>query len=173
MADSYTGEIRIFAGKFAPENWAYCNGQIIAISQNEALYSLTGVIYGGNGVTNFGLPDMRGRIPINFGSAPWTAGYNIGATLGTEVVTLTPENIPSHTHKLMASNDAITLNIDPKGQVTGVTDIPFYATSPQTTNLAAEAIGNTGENQAHPNMMPYFALNFIISLNATYPERNP
>ncbi|ABC32695.1 Microcystin-dependent protein [Hahella chejuensis KCTC 2396] len=179
MADSYIGEIRIFAATFAPRNWSFCDGQVLAASQQAALFSLLGSFYGGDGRTTFALPDMRGRLPLHFGQGPGLTPYAIGARVGVESVTVTMENMPPHTHTLMASNDAVTVDVSPSNQVTGVTDpaAPFYTTTGNITPLASEAVGYAGgaQNQQtspHSIMMPYLALNFIISLKGVYPSRN-
>ncbi|WLQ13949.1 tail fiber protein [Hahella aquimaris] len=179
MAESFLGEIRIFAATYAPYNWSFCDGQVLAASQQAALFSLLGSYYGGDGRTTFALPDMRGRLPLHFGQGPGLTPYPIGARVGVESVTLTMENMPRHTHTLMASNDAVTTDIFPANQVTGVTDptAPFYTTTGNITSLASESVGyagGTSNQQTYPHslMMPYLALNFIISLKGTYPSRN-
>ncbi|MBU6952767.1 phage tail protein [Hahella sp. HN01] len=177
MSESFIGEIRIFAGNYAPFNWTFCNGQLLTIAQNEALFSVIGVTFGGDARTSFGLPDMRGRIPLNFGQGPGLTDRAFGSSFGSSEVVLTEANLPPHTHLLQASNEAVTANVNPTGQATGVTAVPFYAGVSNMTNLAPDAIGNTGgldngQTAAHYNMMPYLALNFILSLKGYYPSRN-
>ncbi|MDG9669290.1 tail fiber protein [Hahella sp. CR1] len=175
MSESFIGEIRIFAGIYCPQQWSYCKGQLLAISQQSALYSLLGTNYGGNGTTNFGLPDMQGRAPLHYGTGPGLTARGLGSTTGVETVTLTMDNIPSHTHALQASNNAVTTNVSPSGQVTGVTDVSFYTTPTAPTSittLSPQAVGDNNGNGAHSNMMPYLALAYIISLSGTYPTRN-
>ncbi|AZZ94469.1 phage tail protein [Hahella sp. KA22] len=178
MAESFLGEVRIFAGYYVPQQWSFCNGQILTIQQNTALFSLLGATYGGDARTTFGLPDMRGRLPLGSGQGPGLTDRPIGNPTGTETVMLEPSNIPAHIHGLNASNDAITVDVDPTDQVTGVTAISFYAppTPGAMTSLAPGSIGNTGGYQGntlpHNNVMPYLALNFIISMMGYYPPKN-
>ncbi|MBU6953424.1 tail fiber protein [Hahella sp. HN01] len=175
MSDSFLGEIRMFAGPFVPVQWSFCNGQVLTIAQQSALYSLLGTAYGGDGTVSFALPDMRGRAPIHTGTGSGLTPRPLGSVTGTETVTLTMANIPSHTHALQASNNAVTTNVSPSNQVTGVTDVSFYTTTTDPTSittLSPQAIGNNSGDGAHSNIMPYLALAFIISMNGTYPTRN-
>ncbi|ABC29952.1 Microcystin-dependent protein [Hahella chejuensis KCTC 2396] len=175
MSDSFLGEIRMFAGAYVPQQWSFCNGEILTIAQQSALYSLLGIAYGGDGAVNFALPDMRGRAPIHTGTGTGLTTRPLGSATGTETVTLTMANIPPHTHALQASNNAVTVNVSPSNQVTGVTAISFYTTTTDPTGittLSPQAIGNNSGGGAHSNIMPYLALAFIISMSGTYPTRN-
>jgi len=156
MSEPFTGEIRMFAGNFAPRGWAFCDGQLLAISQNDALFSLLGTIYGGDGRTTFGLPDMRGRIPVHAGQGPGLSQRRVGAKGGAENVTLTVNQIPSHNHPVRASANE-SLQTSPIGRVLGVEDVePLY---------------HTVENLQHTNLQPFLCINFIIALFGIYPSR--
>lgn len=173
MSDPFVGEIRMFGGAYTPRDWGACNGTLLAISGNEALYSLIGDTYGGDARTNFALPDLRGRVPAHYGTGPGLSPYQIGSKFGTENVTLTQDQIPSHTHPVQASlNDATELN--PAGAVPAKTEGNFYAPFDQSKEAEfwEQAVANEGMGQSHYNMMPYQAINFIICLLGTYPSRN-
>ncbi len=168
----FVGEVQIFAGNYAPTGWAMCNGQLLPISQNTALFSLLGTYYGGNGTSTFALPDLRGRVPIQPGQGPGLSDRNIGEVGGTESITLTAAQIPSHTHAIGAS--AANGSADsPAGRVlaraTGA--IPQYGATPNV-DLAATAVGSTGGGQPHNNLQPYLTLNYIIALQGIYPSRS-
>lgn len=167
MATPYIGDIRMFAGNFAPLGWALCQGQILSISQNDALYSLIGTTYGGDGQTTFALPDLRGRIPVHMASA-----YPLGGQAGTETVTLTTTNMPSHRHLLVATTGTGTVTTA-SGNIlaTSVTTKPYIAVESSET-LNPSVITPVGGSQPHENMMPYLALNFIIALEGVYPMQN-
>jgi microcystin-dependent protein len=171
MASPFVGEIRMFAGTFAPAGWAFCNGQLMAISQNDTLFQLLGTTYGGDGVNTFALPNLQSRVPIHQGQSPGTSNYIIGQTAGVETVTLTVNQLPAHTHTTQASS-AGSGSSDPTGN--------FWASSPATkqyspgTNapMASGAMGITGGNQPHDNMVPFLVVNFIISLFGIFPSQN-
>ncbi len=175
MSEPFVGEIKIFAGNFAPRGWAFCDGQLLAVSQNDALFSLLGTIYGGDGKTTFALPDLRGRAPVHMGTGPGLSARKIGQKTGAEKVTLTLNQIPGHNHPLQASNNPATNNV-PTGEVLANTDtLNFYTnnTSPAVVQaLSPAAIANTGGSQSHNNMMPSLAINFIIALFGIYPSRH-
>lgn len=165
----YLGEIQIFTGNFAPEGFAFCDGRLLQIGEYKELYALLGVTYGGDGRTTFGLPDLRGRLPIHFG-----ATYRIGEAGGVEQVSLTKQQIPRHTHNARASTNA--------GDSESPTD-NFWAKSPRsqqfksgtiTANapMNAGTISSTGKGKSHDNMQPFLALNFIIALTGKMPERS-
>lgn len=164
MAQPYVGEIRMFAGNFAPAGWMFCEGQLLPISEYETLFNLIGTTYGGDGQDTFGLPDLRGRIPIHQGS-----NYTIGETGGAESVTLTTTQIPSHTHPLGVYN-AIANSPNPGNNQLGLSsqvnmffsDIPSFA-------MNAASISPTGGSQPHNNMMPFLCVDFIISLFGIFP----
>jgi microcystin-dependent protein len=165
VSDPYVGEIRIFAGNFAPYGWMFCEGQVLPISGNEALYNLIGTTYGGNGQSNFQLPDLRGRLPVHQGG-----GLILGQLAGTETVTLTTQQIPAHSHPFMASTAAGNANL-PSGNVpANSTTLPIYYQAVPTNAMGPNSISNTGGSQPHDNFQPYLCLDFIISLNGIYPS---
>ncbi|NJN46234.1 MAG: phage tail protein [Candidatus Competibacteraceae bacterium] len=172
MSEPFVGEIRMFAGNFAPRGWAFCDGQLLAVSQNDALFSLLGTIYGGDGRTTFGLPDMRGRIPIHAGQGPGLSPRRLGAKAGAENETLTVNQLPSHTHPLQASSEVATTP-NPASEVLGetVTDRVYRADSTDA-NMASTSITNTGGSRSHTNLMPFLCVNFIIALVGIYPSRH-
>lgn len=173
MSEPFVGEIRMFAGNFAPRGWAFCDGQLLAVSQNDALFSLLGTIYGGDGRTTFGLPDMRGRIPVHAGSGPGLSPRRLGAKAGAENVTLTVNQLPSHTHTQQASQDPAS-ETRPAGNVTG-SDLPTqaYFTNPPTTQpLASNSITNVGGSRSHTNLQPFLCVHYIIALFGIYPSRH-
>lgn len=172
MSEPFVGEIRMFAGNFAPRGWAFCDGQLLAVSQNDALFSLFGTIYGGDGRTTFGLPDMRGRLPIHAGHGPGLSERRLGAKGGAEKVTLTVNQMPSHTHPFNASMD-LANESNPQGNVPGQSaSIDLYIEDVQTQNLASSAITNTGGSRSHTNLMPFLCINFIVALVGIYPSRH-
>lgn len=171
-SDPFLGSIMMVGFNFAPIGWLLCNGQLVSIADNDALYSLIGTNFGGDGITTFGLPDLRGRIPIHQGQGPGTSNYVIGQMAGTETVTLTVNQIPSHNHSLLASTasgsagspagDYIAVNAD------GITSYSGSATG----NLNAGSIQSQGGNQPHNNMQPYLVVNFCIAMNGIYPTQS-
>ena len=173
--DPYVGEIRLFAGNYPPRNWAFCNGQILAINDNQQLFSLIGSSYGGNGRTSFGLPDMRGRIPMHQGQGPGLTTRYTGDRLGYERITLSTTQTPSHTHQMKASPDLAT-EIAPNDMVLAESETKtFYddGTAASTTvSLDADVVSMEGNTSSHTNIQPYMCLNFIIALNGIYPNRN-
>ena len=172
MSEPFVGEIRMFAGNFAPRGWAFCDGQLLAVSQNDALFSLLGTIYGGDGRTTFGLPDMRGRLPIHAGQGPGLSDRRLGARGGAEQVTLTPGQLPSHTHPLQASTDSAT-SVDPGGHAPAQAIVDYTnPRGPASLSMSADAVTATGESRSHSNLMPYLCVNFIIALFGIYPSRN-
>jgi len=170
MADPFTGQITMFAGNFAPRGWALCDGQLLAVSQNDALFSLLGTIYGGDGRTTFGLPDLRGRVPIHHGSGPGLTPRALGNRSGVEKVTLTTNQLPSHTHPMPVG----------PGDSPNITNrVPGNAGSTAWTTggaVAAPAMGTsttaTGGLRDHNNIMPFQCVNFIIALFGVYPSRS-
>ena len=172
MSEPFVGEIRMFAGNFAPRGWAFCDGQLLAVTQNEALFSLLGTIYGGDGRTTFGLPDMRGRIPIHAGSGPGLTNRRLGVKFGPEKVTLTVNQLPSHTHPMRASTGVGNSN-DPHNKVlSNSPSVDLYIEDPPTSAMAATAITSVGGSQTHNNMAPFLGINFIIALVGIFPSRN-
>jgi len=172
MSEPFVGEIRMFAGNFAPRAWAFCDGQLLAVSQNDALFSLLGTIYGGDGRTTFGLPDMRGRIPLHQGTGPGLSPRRLGGKSGAENETLTTNQLASHTHDFNA-NTADATDAAPQGRVVakGV-GVSFYKAAAQNTDMASNMIANTGGSQPHTNLMPTLCVNFIIALFGIYPSRH-
>lgn len=172
MSTPFLGEIRMFAGNFAINGWAYCNGSQMAISQNDALFALIGTTYGGDGQTTFNLPDLRGRLPIHQGQLAGGGTYVIGQPLGTETVTLTTAQLPAHNHQISAdSNNGTSPN--PSGNIVAGTSLaPFAQGVPTDQTLSGQTLGVAGGNQPHNNMMPYLCVTFIISLFGIFPSRN-
>lgn len=174
MSEPFLGEIKMFAGSFAPRSWALCDGQLLAVAQNDALFSLLGTIYGGDGRTTFGLPDMRGRIPIHAGSGPGLTPRNIGSKSGTENETLVVNQLPNHTHTLQANTQAGAQG-DAAGTTPSQSTVGVYLQSPNPLSirqLKAASISQVGSSQRHNNMMPFLCINFIIALAGVYPSRN-
>jgi microcystin-dependent protein len=170
MSEPFYGEIKMFAGNFAPRSWALCDGQLLSVSQNDALFSLLGTIYGGDGRTTFGLPDLRGRLPIHVGSGPALTPRRQGEKIGQENVALNTNQIPSHTHQLRATDEAGD-ETNPSGQLQARTRDDAYRASSANTNMAATAISASGSSQSHPNIQPFLCINFIIALFGVYPSR--
>jgi len=174
MSENFVGEIRMFGGNFAPVKWAMCEGQLLPISQNDALFSLLGTIYGGDGKSTFALPDLRGRVPIHKGQGPGLSPRVIGQRFGSEAVTLTGQEMPNHTHSLNAASGDGTSN-NPADNVLGASTntVQIYNsanTAPVSMNAAA--VKTTGGSQAHSNLMPTQCVNFIIALYGIYPSRS-
>jgi len=173
MADPFVAEIRIFPFNFAPTGWAFCDGQIMPISQNTALFSLLGTTYGGNGQTTFALPDLQGAAPMHPGQGPGLSLHDLGETGGSETVTLIESEMPAHAHGLQAS---IQPGEDPApgGEALGRSvgaSLYQTATNQNLGQLAPQAIGTAGGSQPHNNLMPYLVLNFCIALQGVFPPR--
>lgn len=179
MAEPFIGEIRMFGGNFEPYGWAFCDGRLLAIAQNSALFSLLGTTYGGNGSTNFALPDLRGRVPMSFGNGPGLTPRSLGEMSGTENVTLLSSQMPSHTHLVGATTTVPTgrpapptdnlpaaVSVNPSG-----TTVMIYGPAPANTTMSPAMIQPAGGNQPMPNMQPYTCVNFIIALQGIYPSR--
>ncbi|MBD8890936.1 phage tail protein [Roseibium litorale] len=172
MSEPFVGEIRMFAGNFAPRGWAFCDGQLLAVSQNDALFSLLGTVYGGDGRTTFGLPDMRGRIPIHQGTGPGLSPRRLGSKSGSETVTLTVNQLPSHSHDFSAST-ALAEEDSPADRVLArVSGYNLYNKDTQTTSLNTASIENIGGSRSHTNMMPSICVSFIMALVGIYPSRH-
>ncbi|MFF0825630.1 phage tail protein [Brevibacillus sp. NPDC003359] len=171
MAEPFIGEIRMFGGDYAPQGWALCDGQLLSISENDTLYSLIGTTYGGNGQTTFGLPDLRGRIPLNQGTNPRTGTtYVMGGKNGVESVTLTVRELPAHTHTVHASSQPGTQN-SPANAV-WAKNAQQYSTNAPDGLMNASSLSSVGGNQPHNNLMPFTVINFIIALYGIYPSQN-
>ena len=171
MADPFVAEIRIFPFNFAPKGWAWCDGQLMPLSQNTALFSLLGTTYGGNGKSNFALPDLRGRAPMHPGQGPGLSLHDLGETGGSETVTLLESEIPAHTHAMRAAAEAGEEN-DPAGAALGVTiGNTLYNNGSTLASLAPEALAPAGGDQPHNNMQPYLTFYFCIALQGVFPPR--
>lgn len=175
--DSFIASIIIFGGNFAPRGWAFCNGQVLSIAQNTALFSLLGTTYGGNGQTTFALPDLRGRVPVHSGNSEGTglSTYDLGQSGGTENTTLTINQLPSHNHNLRAT-DGEGNTRDPANAVlakeaAGVT-ASYKAGTNSNTDMNGTSVGNAGGGQPIDTRQPYLALNYIICLEGIFPSRN-
>lgn len=171
MSEPFLGEIRMFAGNFAPRGWAFCDGQLLAVSSNDALFSLFGTIYGGDGRTTFALPDLRGRVPVHAGTGPGLSQRRLGSKGGEERVTLTANQLAPHNHKLTASSADANAGVGPAG-VLAVTRDNSYGTVASGGQLAAAAITAAGGSQPHTNMAPSLGLNYIVALVGIYPSRS-
>lgn len=171
MSNPYYGEIRMFAGNFAPQGWAFCDGQLLAISDNDVLFSLIGTTYGGDGVSTFALPDLRGRLPLHQGQGSGLSLRRMGQTGGVENVTLTANQMPAHSHTLRASS-AIAGRPTAQNNFLGKsTNTDIYTGDAPDGSMANTAITTVGGNQPHANIQPYQCINYIISLLGIYPSR--
>ncbi|HXG95063.1 MAG TPA: tail fiber protein [Blastocatellia bacterium] len=165
MAQPYVGEIRMFAGNFAPAGWMFCEGQLLPISENETLFQLIGTTYGGDGESTFALPDLRGRIPIHQGN-----GFVLAETGGAEEITLTVQQIPAHSHALLASADPSSAR-SPQNNVLGRTGAEAYASEFTPQVLSPQSMSAVGGSQPHTNFQPYLCIDFIISLFGIFPSQ--
>ena len=175
MSEPFTGEIRMFAGTFAPRGWAFCDGQLLAVTQNSALFSLLGTIYGGNGRTTFGLPELRGRIPVHAGSGSGLTTRTLGQKFGADAVTLTTNQLPAHDHTPLRASNAQASSTSPAGRSTAKADKFTYgpgASFPPNQDMNAASVGALGSGQSHQNLQPFLCVNFIISLYGIYPSRH-
>lgn len=170
MSDPFIGEITIVGFNFAPRSWAFCDGQILPINQHQALFSLLGTTYGGDGRTTFALPDLRGRVPVHPGTGPGLSTRRWGERAGVEDVTLNGAQIPSHTHQLNASNLAPNRE-SPEGNYPAASSLNPYTPVDPDTEMNAGSIG-PGNGQGHQNMQPFLALNFCIALWGVFPSRS-
>lgn len=165
MAQPYVGEIRMFAGNFAPAGWMFCEGQLLPISENETLFQLIGTTYGGDGQSTFALPDLRGRLPIHQGN-----GFILAETGGAEEITLTVSQIPAHSHPMIASTN-VSQDTSPSNKVLGQTGSALlYIQDATDSNLSPTAISSVGGSQPHTNFQPYLCVDFIISLFGIFPS---
>jgi microcystin-dependent protein len=171
MAEPFLGEIRMFGFNFAPQGWALCQGQLMPINQNQALFSLLGTFYGGNGTTTFALPDLRGRVGISMGQGPGTSPYQLGEVAGAETVTLTSGQMPAHAHAVEANGSPGT-STRTAGTVPARTAASDYAAAPDGTVMNAGMIAAAGGSQPHSNIQPFLVLNFCIALQGIFPSRN-
>ena len=165
MAQPYVGEIRMFAGNFAPAGWMFCEGQLLPISENETLFQLIGTTYGGDGESTFALPDLRGRLPLHQGN-----GFILAETGGAEEITLTVQQIPGHSHPMLANSQPAS-QFAPGGQVFAQPQtIDAYVTPPPTVPLSPSSVSPVGGSQPHTNFQPYLCVDFIISLFGIFPS---
>lgn len=173
MDNPYIGSIVLFCGNFAPRGWALCNGQLLSIAQYSALFSILGTTYGGDGQRTFGLPDLRGRVPIHPGQGPGLSAYVLGEVGGTETTTLTIPNMPAHSHMLNGDNGGSGKEYPGPNHVIGasVTD-KMYSVNAPNVNMNPASIGVTGAGLPFSNLEPYLCINFIIALQGIFPSRN-
>lgn len=171
MSEPFLAEVRMVGFNFPPRGWALCDGQILPINQNQSLYSLLGTTYGGDGRTSFALPDLRGRTPIHVGRSNGGAQHELGQKSGEETHTLSTNEMPQHTHTLLATNtgDGST---SPADNVFANAGADLYNPADSLVDMNAGAVSNVGEGEAHENMQPYLALNFCIALRGLFPSRN-
>jgi microcystin-dependent protein len=172
MATPYVGEIKMFAGNFAPRGWMFCEGQVLPIQgDGETLFQLIGTTYGGDGVTTFALPDLRGRLPVHMGTAGGTT-FQLGEMGGVETATLTVSQMPAHSHAFVASsNNASTANASGNVLAQTPTHTPYISGAAANAPLAANAVSTIGGSQPHNNLQPYLCVDFIISIFGLYPNQ--
>jgi microcystin-dependent protein len=166
MSQPYVGEIRMFAGNFAPAGWMFCDGSLLAITDFETLFNLIGTTYGGDGQTTFGLPDLRGRLPVHQGN-----GFTLAETGGVEEVTLNIAEIPAHTHPFLGSTSPGGAARPPGNVLATVVAGSAYVQQPPTSALAPQSVSSVGGNQPHDNFQPYLCVSFIISLFGVFPSQ--
>lgn len=174
MSQPFVGEIRMFGGNFAPAGWAFCDGTLLPISEAEVLFQLIGTTYGGDGITTFALPDLRGRLPVHMGTG--TAGsYVMGESGGVESVALAGAHLPGHTHSMTASSVGATAGTPVNNVIaaaaTGTTTRIYAGVAASPTNMASAAVSHVGDGMPHENRMPYLAVSFIISLFGIFPSQ--
>jgi microcystin-dependent protein len=169
MSNPYLGEIRMGAWNFAPSGWAFCDGQLLSISDNTALFSLIGTYYGGNGTSNFALPNFQGNVPVGQGQGPGLSPYVIGQTGGVNQVTLTTAQLPTHVHPIGASSAAAATNMPSAAVSLGVASSAAYGVPANMGSMDSLSVGG---NQAHENRQPFLPLTFVIALEGIFPSRN-
>jgi microcystin-dependent protein len=170
MSNNFIGEIQLYSFGYAPRGWAFCAGQLLPIQQNQALFSLLGTTFGGNGTTNFALPDLRSRVPLHWGNGPGLPSVALGERAGVESVTLAQSEMPAHIHTPVASSATPTVG-DLNGKAWATGGITAYG-NPPNSPMAPTALANAGGSQPHPNIQPSLALNFCIALQGIFPSRN-
>lgn len=166
MSEPFLGEIKLMSFNFAPQGWALCNGQLLPINQNQGLFSLLGTTYGGNGQTNFALPNLRGLVPIH-----WGGGHTLGEAAGSTAVTVNIQQLPTHTHFVNGSTVATGGSASPNGRYLGGANNAYRGGGP-TTTLNPAMVSSVGGSQPHNNMAPYLVLNFCIALQGIFPSQN-
>ncbi len=174
MSQPFVGQIALFAGSFAPRGWAFCDGRLLSIAQNSALFSILGTTYGGDGMSTFALPDLRGRAPIGYGQANGLTPRSLGEIGGAEQVTLNMTQLPSHNHPVNVHSQDVGDKPSPSGNYLATPDRRGNSYSDQSpdSTLAPASIGSQGGNQPHQNMPPYLAISYIIALSGIFPSRN-
>jgi len=174
MSNPFVGEVRIWSLNFAPRGWAECNGQLLPISQNTALFSILGTTYGGNGTSNFALPNLQGMAPMHPGQGPGLSLYDLGETGGSQTVTLIQGQMPQHTHALQVREGGTTTNAPSAAVVLGnaAPSRVYLPATPVNTTLSAASITVAGGSQSHENMQPYLTLTINIALQGIFPSRN-
>lgn len=172
MADPFVAEIRIFTFNFAPKGWSFCNGQLLPISQNTALFSLLGTYYGGDGKSTFGLPNLQGNVPIGTGQGPGLSDRFIGETGGTPSVTLLQSEMPSHNHNAQVGVGNPAEASNPSNQVLSVTNRAVYDNVTSASTMSPQSLSLAGSSHPHNNMQPYLGLNYCIALQGVYPPRS-
>lgn len=170
MGQPYIGEIRMFAGNFAPAGWMFCNGQSLPISENDALFTLIGTTYGGDGQETFNLPNLQSRVPMHNGNGPDGNNYQQGEAAGVEQVTLTTQQIPIHTHQLLGSNTTAGTQT-PGGNVAAQGAGQIYTSADSPIQMSPNSVAPDGGSQPHENLQPYLCINFIISLFGRFPSQ--
>jgi microcystin-dependent protein len=170
MAQPYVGEIRMFAGNFAPAGWMFCSGQQLPISEYDALFQLLGTTYGGDGESTFDLPNLQGRVPIHMGTGTAGTTYQLAETGGVETVTLTANQTPVHNHAMIASGDVGSTPQPANNVLAQNTSVTLFRVQAPALNLNAQAVGTAGGSQPHENLQPYLCVDFIISLFGIFPS---
>ncbi len=170
--DPFLGEIRIFAGDYAPVAWEFCQGQLLSTDEYDQLFSLLGTRFGGNGTTSFGLPDMRGRAPVHYGHGPGLQNYILGRTGGEAMVSLNTSQIGSHSHFVNATTKAADAKLATNKVLSNAGATHMYSDGSLNHDFDSKAVGNSGEGEAHGNMAPFLVLNFIICVDGIYPSRD-
>ncbi len=170
MSEPFLAEIRMFGGNFAPRGFALVDGQLLAISQNEALFALLGTTFGGDGRTTFALPDLRGRLPIHEGQGPGLPNFNLGSKGGTETETISLGQLPAHRHTPRVSSDPASSPV-PVGRVPATAPVNVFSAAPPDTDLAPAIDDTTGGGGSHNNVMPFLCINFIVALQGIFPSR--
>lgn len=166
------GTVMLFGGNFAPRGWAFCDGSLLPISENDALFALIGTTYGGDGQVTFALPDLRSRVPIHQGTGAGLSTRTIGEAAGSESVTLISSQLPSHTHTVVVTTASATTGVPSNTVTLGVASIDIYSAQAANIALHPQTISNAGGNQPHENRQPYMAMNYVIALEGVFPSRN-
>lgn len=173
MSEPFIGEIRMFGGNFAPLGWAFCNGQLLSIAENDALFTLIGTTYGGDGQNTFALPDLRGRIPIHMGTGAGLSPRTLGESSGTETVTLTVNQLPAHDHQFVGTSSSASVASPASAVVAAPSTVDLYRPAAiPGSNMAPDALSLTGGSQPHDNIQPFQCISFIIALEGIFPTQN-